>query len=1076
MQKLYIFTEKSIVIMKRLVCFAFFLAIALTSGGQSYDVDYITNQDGLSNSSVIKVFQDSEGIMWFGTWDGLNAWNSRDMRSWKSSKDDPNSISSNVVRDITEDSGGNIWVCTDRGVDLFDRKSATFTRFFTEDAGSIDGEQPFALYSGPEGLFVFLDKKGIWQYVDGQFTKIFDSPLSARRFRMEGVVPIILDKDGHLYKSNLPLDHDPVLSPYIGNNDCYQRGDSLYVANNSGLYLNGLPILENVPVLSVLRGSQDIIWAGTDMHGVARVNPEGPRFASMRDMFGGSAVRCFMEDASGRLMVGTKGSGIYLLAKDGRTDRHITVDNGLLSNSVYCIADTPSRIWIGTDGNGLNYIRKPGGHIYQLDIPDSLKAFSPVSVYSILPKGRDTLWIGTSGKGLIMAVVSDRGLVAAKRYDASLLGSNVVYSILDGPDGTLWIGTRGGGLRRLHLDSDTVEYVPSEYDVLSLAATADGTLWAGTGDGLDMIAPDGALRRFTQKEGLPNNTVHGIVPEDNGSLWVSTNRGLALIEPGRNEVFSYFASDGLQDNEFSDGAYYRDPQGHIYFGGLRGFTRFDATADSVGAYSPPLLQDGFFIDNEPVAIDTYMRKGRLTLRHSKGSFSFRFVPLDYLNSQRCELQYMLEGFNRDWVRLGTSSTVVFSNLDVGDYTLRVKCSSSERRWGSEAYVLPIRIVPRWWESPLAYLFYLALISGLILYIRKVRRDRAEARKIKEIHQAKLQFFSDMGYNLSNALTLMHSPGEQLKGGRLTSDQQQYLETIESGSNRMQGLVQQFIAALDDIPVPEVPKSTAVHRQNEELEPGQVRNDDLLIVDHDASIRAFVGALLSSKFNILEAGDGEAAIEMATNRPPSLIICAMKLGDMDGLDFLTKARAESSIRHIPIIMLSGKDTMDRQIAALERGADAYLPKPFNPKHLMALAQSLLGRGEVNREYGGSARSAVQQIAEKTVKNEDRTLVLNIAGIILNNIENENLSVEMIASQAALSKMQLYRRLKAAVDMTPTEFIRHIRLENARKLLTTSHKTAQQIMYACGFANKTYFYREFKKKYGLTPKQYRDIEQQ
>ena len=150
------------------------------------------------------------------------------------------------------------------------------------------------------------------------------------------------------------------------------------------------------------------------------------------------------------------------------------------------------------------------------------------------------------------------------------------------------------------------------------------------------------------------------------------------------------------------------------------------------------------------------------------------------------------------------------------------------------------------------------------------------------------------------------------------------------------------------------------------------------------------------------------------------------------------------------------------------------KDFNPKHLVATAESLLGRGAVNREYGGSARAAVQQMGEKSVKNEDKALIVSISDIIINNMENEALSVDMVAEQAALSKMQLYRKLKAVVDMSPTEFIRHIRLENARKLLKTSHKTAQEIMYACGFSNKTYFYREFQKKYGMTPKQYRDSE--
>lgn len=1049
-----------------------FLLAWLRLPAQNVDIDYITSADGLSNSSVIKVFQDSDGVMWFGTWDGLNSWNSRNLHIYKSSKDDPGTISSNVVRDIAEDTEGYLWVCTDRGVDRMDRSSGRCKRFFTSDAGSISGEQPYSIFVGGGAVYVFLDGKGIWRFGGESFTKVFDSSHSCRKFRMEGVVPVILDKGDSLFRSYYPVDYDEILSPYIGCNDSFTAGGVVYTATGKGLYADGHPLLEGVPVLSLFPGTQGVLWAGTDMHGVARINPEGPMFSSIRDSFGGSAVRCFMKDAAAQLLVGTKGSGIYLLTRDGVVARQITTADGLISNSVYCFADSPEKIWIGTEGRGLNFIDKRRGEISRLQIPDSLAALAPASVYSILPAGRDTLWIGTSGHGLICATLSGDKMLAARRYDASRLGSNVVYSVIDGGDGSLWIGTRGGGVRRLFLADDRVESVPSEYDVLSLVKTADGIVWAGTSDGLNKIYPDGGLRRYTQKDGLPNNTIHGIVPDDGGALWLSTNRGLAKLDPARGEIFSYFATDGLQDNEFSDGAYYRFRDGHIYFGGIRGITRFDEAIAAGDSFIPSLMQDGFFIDNEPALIEDYLRAGRLSLRHTGGTFSFSFVPLDYINSQRCELQYILEGFNRDWVRLGTSSTVVFSNLPVGHYNLRVKCSSAERKWSEREWVLPIRITPRWWESPLAFILYLAVIAGLIYFIHRLRSERAQARKEKEIHQAKLQFFSDMGYNLSNALTLMSSPAEKLQGGRLTADQKQYLETIESGSDRMHSLVKQFIDALDDIPVPEVSGGQGVYKRNEELEAEQIKADSLLIVEQDAGIRAFVGALMSSRFNIVEAAGGAEALAKAKDSSPALIISAMKLDDMDGLDFLAKLRAEGPLKHIPVIMLSGRDSMERRIAALERGADAYLPKPFNPKHLLALADSLLGRGEVNREYGGSARSAVQQMAQKAVKNEDKALVVRVSDIIIKNIENENLSLDDVAAEAALSKMQLYRKLRVAVGMTPTEFIRHIRLENARKLLKTSHKTVQEIMYACGFSNKTYFYREFKKKYGVTPKQLRE----
>lgn len=1062
--------------MRRLLPLFLFLAFPFLALSQGGEVEFLTSADGLSNSSVNVVFQDSRGLMWFGTWDGLDSWNGRHFAVWKSVADDPSTISGNVVRDIREDAQGFLWVCTDRGVDRFDPVSGRFTRFLTDQASSIDGEQPFSLCVDSLGVYVFVDHSGVYSLTSDGFVRVIDIDLSVRRFRMDGVVPVLLDKSGRLYRGVESVASDPVLDRYRGNNDCFFDGQECYEARSDGLHAGGDVLLAGIPVLSVCKGSQDIVWAGTDMRGVAMIKPGGRRFHTLRDRFGGSAVRCFSEDGAGRLLVGTKGSGLFVFSPEGDLLQHATVADRLLSNSVYCMADDGQTLWIGTEGTGLNYIERSGTRIRYLEIPDSLRTLAPASVYAILPRGRDTLWLGTSGGGLLRAVMDGHTLVSARRYDASLLGSNVVYSVIDGCDGTLWIGTRGGGVRRLRLQDDTVEAVPSEYDVVSLLRTEDGNVWAGTGAGLERIAPDGARRCFTERDGLPNNTVHGIVPDGYGRLWVSTNRGLALVDTATEEIISYDASDGLQDNEFSDGAFYRSPaSGLVLFGGIRGFSGLDPSLSSDSGYFPPLLLESFHLDNETVSLPDYLRDGVLTIRHGRESFSFHFVPLDYLNSRRCELQYTLEGFNRDWVRLGTSSAIVFSNLRPGRYTLRVKCSSSSRHWQDDEYVLDVRIIPLWWESKVAFLFYFLLLVGIAFVVLKFFHDRDEARKAREISRARLKFYSDMGYEFSNALTLMSGPGEQLQKGRLSSDQLQYLETIEAGTDRMHSLVKQLIAAVDDIPAPKLPQRRAVRRRNDTLQPEEVRDADLLIVGSDAGIRAFIGSLMASRFNITESDAGADALEKMQGSSPSLIICSMQLEDMDGLEFLTRVRSERGLRHIPVIMLSASDSVDHQIEALEKGADAYIPQPFNPRYLMALSDSLLGRGQVNREYGGSARAAVQEMARKTVKNEDKALLVTISDIIIRNMDNSVLTGEMVAREAALSKMQLYRKLKAVVDMTPTEFIRSIRLENALKLLRTSHKTVQEIMYACGFANKAYFYREFQKKYGMTPKQYRDAEQ-
>jgi len=194
--------------------------------------------------------------------------------------------------------------------------------------------------------------------------------------------------------------------------------------------------------------------------------------------------------------------------------------------------------------------------------------------------------------------------------------------------------------------------------------------------------------------------------------------------------------------------------------------------------------------------------------------------------------------------------------------------------------------------------------------------------------------------------------------------------------------------------------------------------------------------------------------------------------MDGVEFIKIMKEQELTRHIPIILLSSKSSVENQIEGLETGADAYISKPFHPRHLEAQVESLLHRNKAMLDYSESTYAALEQYEGKLIHKEDKELMLNITRIIDQQMDNESLTLDFIAGEVALSKMQLYRKMKELIGQTPTEYIRSIRLKQAEKLLKTTNKTVQEIMYVCGFNNKAYFYREFAKKYHLTPKEYRN----
>jgi DNA-binding response OmpR family regulator/nitrogen-specific signal transduction histidine kinase len=247
---------------------------------------------------------------------------------------------------------------------------------------------------------------------------------------------------------------------------------------------------------------------------------------------------------------------------------------------------------------------------------------------------------------------------------------------------------------------------------------------------------------------------------------------------------------------------------------------------------------------------------------------------------------------------------------------------------------------------------------------------------------------------------------------------------------------------------------------------------VLVIDDDKEIRQLLNDILNDKYDVVAAANGQEAIELMRVRMPLIVVCDIIMPVMNGVEFVKIMKSQELTRHIPIILLSSKNTVESQIEGLEVGADAYLNKPFHPRHLEALIESLLHRSKAVLDYSESAYAALDQFEGKLIHKEDKELLLRITKVIQDQIDNEALTLDFIANEMALSKMQLYRKMKDIIGQTPTEYIRSIRLKQVERLLKTTNKTVQEIMYNCGFNNKAYFYREFAKQYHLTPKEYRN----
>ncbi len=249
---------------------------------------------------------------------------------------------------------------------------------------------------------------------------------------------------------------------------------------------------------------------------------------------------------------------------------------------------------------------------------------------------------------------------------------------------------------------------------------------------------------------------------------------------------------------------------------------------------------------------------------------------------------------------------------------------------------------------------------------------------------------------------------------------------------------------------------------------------ILVVEDDKEIRLMIKDLLSSNYAIQEASNGKEALEISSRNRPLLIISDIIMPEMNGVELVKRVKSSEFTSHIPIILLSSRNSIESQIEGFETGADAYINKPFNFRHLEALVKSLLNKKTILEDYNNSPYFALEQYEGSLIHKEDKNLLITILNVIYDNLNNEDLTIEFLASETTISKIQLYRKIKQITGKTPTEFIRSIRLKHAGKLLKTTNKTVKEIMYSSGFSNKAYFYREFSKKYNKTPKEYRESE--
>ncbi|HDZ59110.1 MAG TPA: hypothetical protein ENH47_03435 [Ignavibacteriales bacterium] len=520
------------------------------------------------------------------------------------------------------------------------------------------------------------------------------------------------------------------------------------------------------------------LWIGTTNGGINRIDWKQQNFFNITHIandpasLNRSTILALCEDRTGALWVGTAGGGLSRrLFGQNKFEHYLQLPHEFISNTITAVyEDRQGTIWIGTDPG----VGTSAGTVMMFD--RKLNTFKPRTDISpgvagigvFYEDNRGELWIGTNFDG-VRRLDPQRKEVITYKYDkhnSNSISGNRVMTICEDNKGILWFGTYGSGLNRYDPATDRFTcYRNDPLDPNSLSnnavwcivADSNGYLWMGTwGGGLNKFLPEEeSFQRFTINDGLPSNVVVGILADNAGNLWLSTNNGLCKFNTSTYACKNYDRSDGLQSDEFIQGAYCTGKDGRLYFGGTNGITAFYPDSIKNNPNVPPIVLTKFSVFDKQLSLSQPINLTReITLSYQQNFFSFEFAALDYTAPEKNQYTHKLEGIDEDWVYRGNRNFASYTDIAPGKYVFRVKGSNNDGVWSKKDAVVSIIITPpfwlTWWFKAIVVLLILNVLYAIHRYrVNKLLAvERTRVRIAKDLHDevsatiTGISYFSD----------------------------------------------------------------------------------------------------------------------------------------------------------------------------------------------------------------------------------------------------------------------------------------------------------------------------------------------
>jgi signal transduction histidine kinase/DNA-binding response OmpR family regulator/ligand-binding sensor domain-containing protein len=554
------------------------------------------------------------------------------------------------------------------------------------------------------------------------------------------------------------------------------------------------------------------IWVGTDGAGLSYFDEHLLKFNVLtndqlpRNIYVDVARAITVNPINNDIWVGTSGKGLTSINLEKKQFKSLTTSNSKLkSNRVMSLYYVDDELWIGYQDKGLDILDSNGKSLKYNSAAE--KELQTTPIWCINMDINKKVWFGTGGEGLLQFEKRD-GIVERylhNPYDENSLPSDYIRTICNGNKNEIWIGTEDKGICVLNIETKKITRIKGITDKIKSIYFDDDNqyLWIGTnGNGLKKLNTKTLkTTTYTVDQGLPNNVIYSIIKDNNNNLWLSSNRGITMFNESHSKptIVNYDKYDGLQAFEFNTGAYFKDHNNNMYFGGLDGINWFKPEELTINLVKPRTIISDFQLFNKSVTLNP-----NRVFKHDENTIKISFSSLHFSQPDLNNYKYQLINHDKDWIESGNNNTAYYSNLTPNTYTFQVISSNYDGIWNETPAKYTFTIKQAWYNTTIARFIYfiLGLITIIVVYKyfkwrwhinSQLRLEHAETERLKNLDEFKSKLFANISHEFRTPLTLILGPAERrLSDKNISSKNKESLTLISQNAKRLLNLVDQLI--------------------------------------------------------------------------------------------------------------------------------------------------------------------------------------------------------------------------------------------------------------------------------------------